>query len=1020
MKKLILPCLLLSAFFATAQPTIQWQKTYGGGFAYKYIRAESITIDGGYILAGNNYSSSTQALLVKLDASGNKLWEKNYGGSKGDEFYSVQQTSDGGYIAAGKTTSNDGDVSGNHNAPDTREDIWVVKLDAAGFITWQKCLGGTQSDGYDGAYIKQTIDGYIITSGSNSTDGDIKGNHGNTDCVVFKLNNSGGIVWEKTFGGTQADGGYSIQQTIEGGYIVGVASASNDGDVSGHHGVTNYGNNDYWIVKLDASGNMIWQKSLGGTGDDFPASIQQTTDNGYIISGKSSSKDGDVSGNHGSYDYWIVNTDASGTIIWQKSLGGKDEDDGFAIQQTKEGGYIVCGQTLSNDGDVSGHYLNVFLPDAWVVKLTATGTITWQKCVGGVQADYAFDIKEAPGGYAMVGYTLDRGYKSGYSNVQDYLFVKLDVTGNTAFQVISGASGGDDYGYSSQQTLDGGYIMIGVSSSTNGDVTSPHGANDIWVVKTNSIGLIEWQKSLGGSGNDTAYHIKQTRDGGFIIAGETAIKDDATNYPYPPLTVCWVIKLDAMGNITWQKTFGGSGSDLARDIVQTTDDGYIIAGTTTSNDGVVSGNHGATDYWVVKLDASGNISWQKCLGGSSYDNAKTIRQTSDGGYIVGGETYSNDGDVSGNHGSYDYWIVKLDAVGTITWKKILGGSLDDELRDIKQTSDGGYIIAGFSNSYNGDVTGNHGNLDYWIVKTDATGNITWQKSFGGSGSDHGEYVQQTTDGGYVVGGYSKSTDGDVSDNHGLYDYWVIRINNLGELIWQKTLGGSQNEYGYNVEVTNDGGILISGRTESNDGDVTNNHQTNPYNGLLDYWLVKLNPSEGLPLTLLSFTALAQQNDVAVKWQTTGEIKVSHFELQRCSNAVSFVSIANINAANSNKVNNYKFTDVNALLNNLDKRWYYRLKMVDLDHNFRYSNVEKIDIPASNTISLYPNPAYNSIKIITAHVLNNIQVLDVSGKLVKQFAPMPANSYDISDLRNGIYMLRIIGNINETILKFEKQ
>ncbi len=894
----------------------------------------------------------------------------------------------------------------------------MVKLDAAGNITWQKCLGGSLYDGYNGAYIKQTADGgFIIASGSNSGDGDITVGPGNTDAVVIKLNNTGGIVWEKTLGGTQVDQAYSIQQTAEGGYIVAVASASNDGDVSGHHGAINYGNNDYWIVKLDATGNITWQKSFGGAADDFPVSIQQTSDNSYIISGKSTSLDGDVTGNHGSYDYWVVKTDASGTIIWQKSLGGTAEDDGFAIQQTSEGGYIVCGYSVSNDGDVSGHNLPIFYPDAWVVKLTATGTITWQKCLGGVQADYAFDIKEASGGYAMVGFTLDRGYKSGYSNVQDYWFVKLDGTGNTAFQIITGASSGDDYGYSSQQTLDGGYVMIGFSSSTNGDVTSVHSANDIWVVKTNSTGIIEWQKTLGGSGNDTAYHIKQTRDGGYIIAGQTALKDDATNYPYPPLTDCWVVKLDAVGNISWQKTFGGNGSDLARDIVQTTDDGYIIAGTTTSNDGVVSGNHGATDYWVVKLDPTGNITWQKCLGGSSYDNAKTIRQTSDGGYIVGGETYSNDGDVSGNHGGYDYWIVKLDAAGSINWKKIMGGLVDDELRDIKQTSDGGYIIAGFSNSYNGgDVSGNHGNLDYWIVKTDATGNITWQKSFGGSGADHGEYVQQTSDGGYVVGGYTKSTDGDVSGNHGLFDYWVIKINSLGDLIWQKTLGGTQNDYAYNVEVTNDGGILISGRTESNDGDVTNNHQTNTSVGLLDYWMVKLTPSETLPLTLLSFNAIKQQNNVLTQWQTTKEVNVSLFELQRCADAVNFIAIANIKAANIGTVNNYLFSDVDAALNKSTKKLYYRLKILDKDGQFKYSDVVVVDIPLVNIITIYPNPTSNIIQIVGLQEGVAIEINDASGKLLKRFISNASNRYVVSDLHKGLYFVKIHDKENATVTK----
>ena len=221
-------------------------------------------------------------------------------------------------------------------------------------------------------------------------------------------------------------------------------------------------------------------------------------------------------------------------------------------------------------------------------------------------------------------------------------------------------------------------------------------------------------------------------------------------------------------------------------------------------------------------------------------------------------------------------------------------------------------------------------------------------------------------------------------------------------------------------VTNDGGILISGRTESNDGDVTNNHQTNNFAGLLDYWLVKLTPSEALPLTLLSFNAIKQQNDILTQWQTTSEMNVSHFELQRSSNSINYMSIANINAANRNAINNYRFTDINATLNNPGKKWYYRLKMVDMDGQFKYSKVAVIDIPAGNTISIYPNPTRNSIKINTAQALTTIQVLDLAGKLVKQLIPMPGNSYGISDLIKGVYMLRLISKQGETIIKFEKQ
>ena len=398
-----------------------------------------------------------------------------------------------------------------------------------------------------------------------------------------------------------------------------------------------------------------WQKSLGGSMNDEAWSIKPTSDGGYIVAGGSESNDSDVSGNHGNWDYWVVKLDDAGAIQWQKSLGGSLGDFAYSIQQTSDGGYVVAGESGSNNGDVSGnHGLN----DYWVVKLNETGDIQWQKSLGG-------------------------------SN--------------------------NDFGYSIQQTSDGGYIVSGTTAANNDEVSGNHGGYDYWVVKIDDTGAIQWQKSLGGSGNDDAASIQQTTDGEYIVTGASASNDDEVSgnhggYDY------WAVKLTDTGAIQWQKSLGGTGNDYGYAVQQTTDGGYIIAGYSGSNDSEVSGNHGIYDYWIVKLNDTGAIQWQKSLGGDTIDNAYSIRQTSDGGYIVAGFSGSNDGDVSGNHGSYDYWIVKLNDIGTVQWQKSLGGSGMDEAYEIQQTPDGGYIVAGYSNSNDGDVSGNHGGYDYWVVK----------------------------------------------------------------------------------------------------------------------------------------------------------------------------------------------------------------------------------------------------------------------------------------------------------------
>ena len=270
-----------------------------------------------------------------------------------------------------------------------------------------------------------------------------------------------------------------------------------------------------------------------------------------------------------------------------------------------------------------------------------------------------------------------------------------------------------------------------------------------------------------------------------------------------------------------------------------------MAGSTASTDGDVTGSHGgygdsAFDAWVVKLNATGGLVWQKCLGGSDRDGANAVQQTADGGYIVAGITVSTDGDVTGNHGSSDAWVMKLNATGDPVWQRCLGGTSYDEANAVQQTADGGYIVAGETRSADGDVTGNHGGYgDFWVVKLDATGSIVWQKCLGGSGEDIAHAIQQTADGGYLVAGSTQSTNGDVSGVHGGYGYtpvdvWVVKLDATGGLVWQKCLGGSSSDWAFAARQTADGGYIIAGETYSTDGDVTGFH-----GDYVDVWVVKL-------------------------------------------------------------------------------------------------------------------------------------------------------------------------------------
>lgn len=414
-----------------------------------------------------------------------------------------------------------------------------------------------------------------------------------------------------------------------------------------------------------------------------------------------------------------------------------------------------------------------------------------------------------------------------------------------------------DYGLQVLSTPDGGYVLAGETRSRGGYVTGLHGQNpDMWVVKTDSKGNFQWQRPIGGIGFDSAASIALTNDGGYIVAGYASVEGGDVPWHYGSHTF-FIAKLDVGGNLQWTKALGSTGNEKAYSVKQTVDGGYIIAGASTGNDHDVSGHHGTLhtyDMWVVKTDPSGNIEWQKSLGGTGDEIGYSVQQTRDGGYIVaGGSISKNNGDVTGNHTYYsvsegttlasqDSWVVKLGPTGVIEWQKSLGGTGDDIGYSVQQTNDNGYIVAGTSNSINGDVTGNHGLFDYWVTKLDVNGSIVWQRSFGGSKYDRAYFIRQDLDGGYVVAGASTSIDGDVTDHHGnntSNDYWVIKLNSSGTLLWSRSLGGTSGDLAYSLDLTHDGGYVVAGTTVFRNGDVTGLHQNSD---ATDFWLVKLGAS----------------------------------------------------------------------------------------------------------------------------------------------------------------------------------
>lgn len=387
-----------------------------------------------------------------------------------------------------------------------------------------------------------------------------------------------------------------------------------------------------------------------------------------------------------------------------------------------------------------------------------------------------------------------------------------------------------------RQTSDGGYVVVGYTNSVDGDVSNSHGSDDMWVIKIDAVGALQWEHSYGGSSVEYAAAVIETADGGYAVIGTSRSTDgDVTGY-HGGSGDFWVIRLTSTGDLIWQRCLGGSNLDLGITITENESTGdFLVAGSSGSYDGDVQNYIGSDDFWLVKLNSAGSIIWRDNIGGTGLDNLSAMAPTSDSGWILAGTTISYDGDVIGLHNPgasfSDFWVVKLNPAGAILWRRCIGGSVWDEAYGVIQTSDLGYIVIGSTGSDDGDVSGNHGSSDYSVVRLSASGIVEWQTCLGGSSSDGGRSVIETASG-YVVGGYTNSDDGDISSPLGSRDGWIALLGMDGTLLWEKCLGGSASDEIQSLFETSDGGFIATGSTLSNDEQVSGN------NGVVDLWVVK--------------------------------------------------------------------------------------------------------------------------------------------------------------------------------------
>lgn len=393
-------------------------------------------------------------------------------------------------------------------------------------------------------------------------------------------------------------------------------------------------------------------------------------------------------------------------------------------------------------------------------------------------------------------------------------------------------------------------LLLATVTSCSKDTPSPQEEDEMEDEMDDETPIeAEFIRTYGGSGVDEGVAVVPTTDGNYVIAGTTQSNDgDLLNIKTTADADIWIFKVTTSGEIQWSKTYGGTANDIATNISNTNDNGFIVSGYTRSTDGDVTdpGNAGFHDFWILKLDSTGNIQWNKTFGYSGSDQCYKAFPTSTGGYFISGfldvsasegegnEGRSQTGQKGANlHGVGEFWGMLLDGNGNAIWKRYFGGTNNDRSYDALETADGGFLMAGASESDDFDITDSKGSYDFWAVRLSSSGDLMWTKSFGGDGIEIGYAVTKTNDGNYMMVGDTRSTDQDISTPLGNADAWIVKFSDEGNLIWEKTYGGTEFDSAKSIFPLSNGNYLISGSTRSGNGDLlTNNGQNDAWYGII--------------------------------------------------------------------------------------------------------------------------------------------------------------------------------------------
>ena len=799
-------------------------------------KAVEVKADDKYDISGNVYYFGIGE-SKELEKEMVPTYAEKIGTSYNEEVTSVIETSDGGYLIAGNFNNgnlNFGDYEIENNGV---MDGFIVKYDANNEVEWANSIGDNGND-----YINSVTEtanneyvavGYFFSASIQA--GDYKlDSQGSADGMIIKYNANGELIWATSIGQNDWDEFNSVAATIDGGFVVG-GSFNNDDISVGETTYNNKGRYDGLIIKYDSNNNIDWSTSVGGNNWDEINSVASTSDGGFVIGGSFSSDsvtigNTSISATKGTYDGMTIKYDSNYNVEWAQTIGGTEREEISTITETTDGGIVVGGRFQSSNITVGNYTLknksNTMYSDGFIVKYNKDGEVVWANSIGGSNNDYVSSISSTPDNGILVG--------------GDFLSSHISI---------------------------GNERINNSSNSSN---------SDCFIIKLNDNGEVYWKSSIKGTYNENIYSVLATSAGDFIVGGEAvsdSIEADGMvldNFSNGDGFLIKYSEKERIGtNTSFATNIGDNGESGS--VVATKDGGYIVGGT-FSSDSITIGdytltNKGSTDGYVIKYNANNEVEWAETIGGDSRDEVTSVAETSDGGYIVGGEFDSFDitiGDVTfklnGNTTAYsDGFIVKFNANFEVELASSIGGRDSDSIESVVATKDGGYIVGGNFSSDSitiGDytLTNNYSGWDDgFVIKYSADNKVEWATSIGGDSEEIIYSVASTSDGGYVivggfrsesliVGNYTLTNKGSVNYSDG----YIIKYNADNKVEWASSIGESSTDDIKSVTETNDCGYVIKGNFQSKSIKIGNFTLEKEKSRSIDGFIAKIYPDANIP------------------------------------------------------------------------------------------------------------------------------------------------------------------------------